>query len=110
MITIEEFNIGFRVIDTPGIPNMSQVSSQVMSFKSLAKLMPSKEMTSLPLNVKSGYSVWMGALARIDFISGDDKHLTFVAPQDVTIHKTPILKAEEIFIRQADLLLKPSYF
>ena len=61
--------------------------------------MPSKEMTSFPMNVKSGYSVWMGALARIDFISGDDKYLTFVAPLDVTVHRTPIAKAEEVFIK-----------
>ena len=110
MITVEQLNTGFRVIDTPGIPNMYQVSSQVNSFTSLAKLLPTKEMTSFPVNVKSGYSVWMGALARIDFVNGDDKYLTFVAPQDVTIHRTPISKAEDVFIRQADDLLKPSYF
>ena len=110
MMTVEKFNIGFRVIDTPGIPNMSQVSSQINSFRNLAKLMPTKEMTSLPLSVRSGTSVWIGALARIDFINGDEKHLTFVAPQDVTIHKTPIIKADSVFIRHADRLLKPSYF
>ena len=110
MITVEQFNIGFRVIDTPGIPNMSQVSSQVSSFRDLAKLMPSKEMTSFAMNVKNGYTVWLGALARLDFLSGDDKYLTFVVPQDVTIHKTPIVKADDIFLRQAGKLLKPSYF
>lgn len=110
MLTVEQFNIGFRVIDTPGIPNMTQVSSQVGAFKDLAKLLPQKEMTSFPVNVKSGYAVWLGALARLDFISGDDKYLTFVVPPDVTIHRTPIVKAEEVFLRQADRLLKPSYF
>ena len=67
--------------------------------------MPSKEMTSYGMNVKSGYSVWMGALARIDFISGEDKNLTFVCPQDVTIHRTPIAKGDDIFINQAGRLL-----
>ena len=110
MITVEQFRIGLRVIDTPGIPNVRQVSSKVDSFLDLSKLMPSKEMTSFAMNVKSGYSVWLGALARLDFISGDDKYLTFVVPQDVTIHRTPIVRAEEIFINQADRLLKPSYF
>eukprot|EP00354_Favella_ehrenbergii_P012140 CAMPEP_0170462362 /NCGR_PEP_ID=MMETSP0123-20130129/7896_1 /TAXON_ID=182087 /ORGANISM="Favella ehrenbergii, Strain Fehren 1" /LENGTH=83 /DNA_ID=CAMNT_0010727563 /DNA_START=983 /DNA_END=1234 /DNA_ORIENTATION=- len=65
-------------------------------------------MSSFSTNVKSGYSVWMGALARLDFISGDDKYLTFVAPQDVTVHRTPIEKADDIFVRQAGSLLKPS--
>ena len=29
MITVEQFRLGFRVIDTPGIPNMQQVSARV---------------------------------------------------------------------------------
>ena len=52
----------------------------VSSFKSLANLMPTKEMSSFPMSMKSGNTVWMGALARIDFINGDEKYLTFVAP------------------------------
>jgi hypothetical protein len=60
--------------------------------------------------MKSGYSVWLGALVRLDYISGDDKQVTFVVPPDVTIHKTPILKANQVFLNQADRLLKPSYF
>lgn len=54
-------------------------------------------MTAFPLNVKSGYSVWLGALARLDFVNGEDKHLTFVVPSDVTIHRTPITRAESVF-------------
>ena len=51
------------------------------------------------MNVKNGYAVWIGALARIDMISGDDKYLSFIAPQDVTIHRTPIYKADDVFIK-----------
>jgi ribosome biogenesis GTPase A len=29
MITVEQFSIGLRVIDTPGIPNMNQVSAHI---------------------------------------------------------------------------------
>ena len=110
MLTIEEFSIGFRVIDTPGIPNINQVISHVSSFKELSKILPQKEMTCYSVNVKSGYAVWLGALARIDMVSGEDKHLTFTVAPDVTIHKTPIAKASTVFIAQADKLLKPSYF
>ena len=67
-------------------------------------------MTSFPLNVKSGYTIWLGALARLDLISGEDKYLTCIIPPDVTIHRTPIIKATTVFMNQADKLLKPSYF
>jgi ribosome biogenesis GTPase A len=52
MITVEQFNIGFRVIDTPGIPNMNQVSARVNHFEDLKRLMPGSEMTTYPFNVK----------------------------------------------------------
>ena len=67
-------------------------------------------MTSFPLNVKSGYTIWLGALARLDLISGEDKYLTCIVPPDVTIHRTPIVKATPVFMNQAGKLLKPSYF
>ena len=89
---------------------MQQVSAHMASYFDLSSLLPRSEMTTFPLNVKSGYSVWLGALARIDFVNGDDKHLTFVVPTDVTIHRTPITRAETVFIDQAGNLLKPSYF
>jgi ribosome biogenesis GTPase A len=110
MITVEQFKIGLRVIDTPGIPNMQQVSAHMASYFDLSSLLPRSEMTTFSLNVKSGYSVWLGALARVDFVNGDDKHLTFVVPTDVTIHRTPIARAETVFRDQAGNMLKPSYF
>jgi len=80
------------------------------SYFDLSSLLPRGEMTTFPLNVKSGYAVWLGALVRLDFVNGDDKHFTFVVPGDVTIHRTPILRAESVFRDQAGKLLKPSYF
>jgi len=32
-----------------------------------------------------------------------------IVPKDVTIHRTPIGRATEIFVTQAGKLLKPSY-
>ena len=80
MITVEQLSLGFRVIDTPGIPSAETVVSRMDSFIDLAKLLPQKEMTSFPLNVKSGYTIWLGALARLDMVSGEDKYLTCIVP------------------------------
>lgn len=80
MITVEQFKIGFRVIDTPGIPNMNQVSAMVENFNDLKSVLATKRMNSCSLNIKQGYSVWLGALARIDILSGADKYYTFYMP------------------------------
>ena len=67
-------------------------------------------MTTFPMNVRSGTATWIGALARLDMISGDDKVLSFIVPQDVTIHRTNILNAENVFRKHAGSLLQPSLF
>jgi 30S ribosome assembly GTPase len=81
----------------------------VKTFFDLNSLLARREMTVFPLNVKQGYSVWVGALARIDLVSGTDKYLTFVCPTDVTVHRTPIERAMTVFTNQCGKLLKPSY-
>jgi len=109
-MTVEQFKIGFRVLDTPGIPNVSQVSAKVKTQYDLGSLMARREMTILPMNIKQGYSIWLGALVRLDFVSGEDKYLTFFVPTDTTIHRTPIAKSIEVFTKQAGKLFKPTYF
>ena len=59
--------------------------------------------------MKAAYSVFLGALCRIDLLSGDDKYFTFFVPSHVTIHKTPILKADSVYEKHAGVLLRPSY-
>mmetsp|Transcript_15942 Transcript_15942/g.24659 ORF Transcript_15942/g.24659 Transcript_15942/m.24659 type:complete len:162 (-) Transcript_15942:11-496(-) len=59
--------------------------------------------------MKQGYSVWMGALARVDFLSGSEKYFTFFLPQEVTLHRTPFERAQEIYDDKAGTLLRPTY-
>ena len=47
----------------------------------------------------------MGALCRIDVLSGSDKFYTFFMPFDVTIHRTPFERAEEVYLNRAGDLL-----
>ena len=61
------------------------------------------------MSVKQGYSVWLGALARIDVLSGSDKYFNFYVPQNVTIHRTPFERAEAVYRDRAGTLLRPTY-
>jgi 30S ribosome assembly GTPase len=80
LVTVEQFKIGYRVIDTPGIPNLNQVSSHIKDYEDLMTVLPSKVLNSFSISVKQGYSVWLGALCRIDVLSGSDKYFTFFMP------------------------------
>jgi len=109
LVTVEQFKIGYRVIDTPGIPNMNQVSAHIKDYEDLTTVVQSKVMRSFSMNVRQGYSVWLGGLARVDILSGSDKYFTFFMPQDVTIHRTPFERAEEVYANRAGTLLRPTY-
>eukprot|EP00347_Sterkiella_histriomuscorum_P020009 403339447 len=109
MVNVEDVRLGFKFLDTPGVPNLNQVSSLVEDYQDLITLLPQKQMMSYPLNMRSGYSVFLGGLARVDFLSGDDKYFTFIVAPHLTIHKTPILRAPDVFQKQAGNLLRPSY-
>lgn len=61
--------------------------------------MPTKRMTSCSISVQQGNSVWLGALARLDVLSGQTKYYTFYMPQKVSIHRTPFEKALRVYQR-----------
>jgi 30S ribosome assembly GTPase len=72
-------------------------------------ILPNKQISSFSMNVKQAYTVWLGALARLDFLSGDDKFFTFFVAPHVTIHRTPIHKAQTVYEANAGTLLRPAY-
>lgn len=72
-------------------------------------LLPNKNLISYPINLRASYSVFIGALARIDFLSGDDKYFTFFIPPHVTLHKTQTLKADSVLENHSGTLLRPVY-
>lgn len=59
------------------------------------------------INLKQGYTIWLGALAKIDFMNGDDKYFSFFLSHNVTIHKTPMLNSDDVFAKHAGTLLRP---
>ena len=71
--------------------------------------MATKRMTSCSISVQQGYSIWLGALARLDVLSGATKYYTFYMPQKVSIHRTPFEKNMWVYERQAGNQLRPAY-
>mmetsp|Transcript_16489 Transcript_16489/g.27999 ORF Transcript_16489/g.27999 Transcript_16489/m.27999 type:complete len:185 (-) Transcript_16489:319-873(-) len=109
LVTVEEFNVGFRVIDTPGIPNLKQCTAHIKDYEDMISVLPQKRITSFSMSVKQGNSVWLGALCKIDVLSGKDKFFNFYVSQNVTIHRTPFDRAQEVYDNRAGTLLRPTY-
>lgn len=109
MVTVEEFKLGFRVIDTPGIPNMSQCTAHIQNFADLRDAMPAKRIQNVALNIRQSQSVWLGALCRLDMLSGSEKYFTFYVPQTVAVHRTTFELADRVYRKQAGNILRPAY-
>jgi ribosome biogenesis GTPase A len=52
LTTVEQFKIGYRVIDTPGIPNLNQVSAHIKDYEDLLTVVPSKGLQAFAMNIK----------------------------------------------------------
>ena len=108
-IEVKDVKFGLKIFDTPGVPNKTQVSSHVDNYEDTVQTLWIKKINSISLNIKSGYSIWIGALARLDFLNGERKDFTFFVSPHVTIHKTPLEKAQLIYENHAGELLRPTY-
>ena len=75
-IEVKDLKYGLKIYDTPGIPNKSQTLSYIDDYQDLVQSINNKKIKPVSLNVKSGYSIWLGALARLDFLNGERKQFT----------------------------------
>ncbi len=104
---IESMKMGVKLFDTPGIPNKNSINFLMDSCLDIVATTIRKKITPFTCSIKQGYSIWLGAVARIDFLNGEDKYLSFFFSQHVTIHRTPLLNAEELFHKHSGTLLRP---
>jgi ribosome biogenesis GTPase A len=104
---VESMTLGVKLFDTPGIPNKNSISFLMENYVDMISSNITNKINPFTMNVKQGYSIWFGAIARIDFMNGDDKYFSFFFSKHVTIHRTPLLHAEDVFQRQAGKLLRP---
>lgn len=75
-IQVDDLKVGLKVYDTPGIPNPHQVISYIEDYQDAIQTLNNQKIISYSFSVKSGYCLWLGALARLDFLSGTRKNFT----------------------------------
>ena len=101
-------SLDMKIVDTPGIPTVSQITFN-LNPENAKLIIPNKKIKPLVVTITPSFVVWIGAVVRIDMISGDFKYLTFFGSHMCTMHKTKKEKAEEVFEKQAGQLLQPTY-
>jgi 30S ribosome assembly GTPase len=108
-IEVKSLKYGLKIYDTPGIPNAAQVVSQINDYRDALQTFNNQKIKPVSLSIKSGYSIWIGALWRFDFLNGDRSNFSFFFSPHVTIHKTPTEKAQKIYDDHSGTLIRPTY-
>lgn len=96
------------LIDTPGIVNQTQIAHYVSS-KDLKKITPRKEVKARGYQLNPEQTLYIGGLARFDFIRGEKQSFICYFSNEIPLHRTPLNKADDLYLKQAGKLLSPPH-
>lgn len=94
------------LIDTPGIVNKQQIS-HYLSPEDLKIITPRKEIKSRVYQLNEGQTLFIGGLARFDFIKGDRQSFVCYFANELEIHRTKLENASNLYENHLGELLSP---
>ncbi|MBK3493357.1 ribosome biogenesis GTPase YqeH [Viridibacillus sp. YIM B01967] len=97
---------GKAIFDTPGIINHHQMA-HYLDPSELKYIMPKKEIKPKVFQLNSGQTLFVGALARFDFIQGERSAFTVHIANDLQIHRTKLENADDLYENHRGELLAP---
>jgi len=95
-----------NIIDTPGIIHQDQMA-HYLSAKDLKYVSPQKEIKPKTFQLNEGQTLFMGALARFDYIQGQRTGITAYFENNLLIHRTKLANADAFYEKHAGDLLAP---
>ncbi|MGX7195342.1 ribosome biogenesis GTPase YqeH [Enterococcus olivae] len=97
---------GQALIDTPGIIHRHQMA-HYLGKKDLKIVAPHKEIKPKSYQLNPEQTLFLGGLARFDFIQGERSSFIAYVSNDVEIHRTKLEKATDFYEKHAGGLLQP---
>ncbi|MFF5995580.1 ribosome biogenesis GTPase YqeH [Lysinibacillus sp. KU-BSD001] len=97
---------GSALYDTPGIINHHQMA-HYLDASELKYIMPKKEIKPKVYQQNEGQTLFIGALARFDFVKGERSAFTVHVANDLPIHRTKLEKADTLYAEHKGELLAP---
>jgi ribosome biogenesis GTPase YqeH len=99
---------GKFIVDTPGIVYQHRLT-ELVSKRDLNQVMPDKPLKPVVFQLNEGQTLFLGALARFDFIKGVRQSFTCYTSNAIQIHRTKLERADELYAEhQGELLVPPS--
>ena len=100
------FGDGRFLIDTPGIIHKDQMA-HYLSPKELRLASPQKEIKPKVYQLNEGQTLFLGALARFDYVSGEKQGVVVYLDNNLMIHRTKTENASAFYEKHAGKLLNP---
>lgn len=97
---------GHFLIDTPGIIHRHQMA-HYLGQKDLKIIAPNKEIKPKVYQLNAGQTLFLGGLARFDFIQGERSSFIAYVANDIEIHRTKLEKADGFYQKHIGGLLQP---
>lgn len=97
---------GKLLVDTPGIIHRHQMA-HYLGKKDLKITAPAKEIKPKVYQLNAEQTLFLGGLARFDFIKGDRSSVIAYVSNDLTIHRTKLAKADDFYEKHLGGLLQP---
>ncbi|MFK5883127.1 MAG: ribosome biogenesis GTPase YqeH [Candidatus Izemoplasma sp.] len=95
-----------KIIDTPGLINKNQIT-HYLTQKSVNIITPKKEIKPKGFQLNSEQTLFIGGLARIDFVSGEKSNFICYFSERLNIHRTKLSNADNLYDTQQFKLLSP---
>lgn len=100
------FGDGTYLIDTPGIIHPEQMA-HYLGHKDLKLIAPNKVIKPKVYQLNAEQTLYLGGLARFDFISGKRQSFVVYASNDLMIHRTKLATATAFYEKHVGELLQP---
>lgn len=97
---------GKAIVDTPGIVYPSRLT-ELVAKADLQTIMPDKPLKPMVYQLNEGQTIFMGALARFDFVQGERQSFTFYLSNSLYLHRTKLERADELYEEHKGELLVP---
>ncbi|MCL2677176.1 MAG: ribosome biogenesis GTPase YqeH [Streptococcaceae bacterium] len=95
------------LVDTPGIIHRGQMA-HYLEARDLKYVSPRKEIKPKTFQLNSEQTLFLGGLARFDYIQGEKQGITAYFDNELEIHRTKLAGATEFYDKHAGELLKPA--
>lgn len=99
-------NDDHAIIDTPGIIRRSQLA-HYLSREEIKQVLPIKPLKPKTYQLNQEQTIFLGGIARIDFIKGPRSAFTYYVSNDLYIHRTKLSEADALYEKHRGELLSP---